>query len=228
MAKWICPTYGLEYDRSVYNQVQGSRKSPFETGKVVVPGINDILTTHPHLGQIWNYALNDIDPETLSTSNRKLIWWNCLETSHPYQRRLDRQIKAGLNSPYMTSSKILSGYNDLATTHPEVIALWDFDKNFDTPNDVMPQSHKKRWWKLPNGTTTEREIRAIVKSKEKYLTLKNLGESYPEIHTIWDFEKNGKSPDDYLENEHGQIWVKCENGTSVLHEIAYIRKEYGT
>ena len=33
VAKWICPTYGLEYDRAVYNQVQGSRKAPLKLVK---------------------------------------------------------------------------------------------------------------------------------------------------------------------------------------------------
>lgn len=223
IAKWICPVYNLEYEREIRRQVKGTRKSPYVTGRKVVKGVNDIFTTHPWLEQIWNFELNEVDPETISEVNRLKIWWTCPETKAPYQRLLKTQIEKGLLSPYMTSTKVLQGYNDLETVHPEIVNIWDYNKNEDTPNDVLPLSHKKRWWKLPTGDSVEKEIRIIVESLEKYINLTTLGKVYPEVFEIWDFDKNEQSPDDYLETSNEKVWVKGQNGESVLRDISYIK-----
>lgn len=83
IAKWICPVYNLEYEREIRRQVKGTRKSPYVTGRKVVKGVNDIFTTHPWLEQIWNFELNEVDPETISKANQLKIWWTCPETKAP-------------------------------------------------------------------------------------------------------------------------------------------------
>lgn len=223
IAKWICPVYNLEYEREIRRQVKGTRKSPYVTGRKVVKGVNDIFTTHPWLEQIWNFELNEVDPETISKANQLKIWWTCPETKAPYQRLLKTQIEKGLLSPYITSTKVLQGHNDLETVHPEIVNIWDYSKNEDTPSDVLPLSHKKRWWKLPTGDSVEKEIRIIVESLEKHINLTTLGTAYPEVFEIWDFDKNKQSPDDYLETSNEKVWVKGQNGETVLRDISYIK-----
>ena len=55
--------------------------------------------------------------------------------------------------PYCSNKKLLSGYNDLATTHPEIAKEWDYNKNNGiTPSDVMAGSNIKKYWFIcPNG-----------------------------------------------------------------------------
>jgi hypothetical protein len=47
----------------------------------------------------------------------------------------------------MFKQKILVGFNDLSTTHPEVASEWNYDLNDITPNEVTAGSHQKVWWK---------------------------------------------------------------------------------
>lgn len=222
--KWVCETYELEYERTVRDQIRGTRKSPYELGTKVIPGINDIFSTHPWIKSLWNYELNNIDPTTINQSNRLNLWWTCPITKASYQRQLHRQLAAGPVSVYMTSSKVLSGYNDLETTFPDIAKLWDYDKNEDSPTEVMPFSHKRRWWKLPNGESVELEIRSICQSQDKYLNLETLGEAYPEVIDIWDFKKNKKTPFEILKTSQEKAWFISKTNTSVQREINQVVK----
>lgn len=222
--KWVCETYGLEYERTIRDQIRSTRKSPYELGTKVIPGVNDIFSTHPWIKSLWNYELNDIDPTTVNQSNRLNLWWVCPITKASYQRQLHRQLAAGPVSVYMTSSKVLPGYNDLETTYPDIAKLWDYDKNEDSPSEVMPFSHKRRWWKLPNGESLELEIRSICQSQDKYLNLETLGEAYPEVVDLWDFKKNKKTPFEVLKTSQETAWFISKNSTSVQRKINQVVK----
>ena len=47
---------------------------------------------------------------------------------------------------------MLKGYNDLETLNPTLAKEWNYEKNSGLkPEDVMPNSSKKVWWKCQNG-----------------------------------------------------------------------------
>ena len=56
-----------------------------------------------------------------------------------------------------SNKKLLAGYNDLATTHPEIAEEWDYNKNYPiTPSDVMAGSNNRKYWFLcKNGHSYE-------------------------------------------------------------------------
>ena len=59
---------------------------------------------------------------------------------------------AGNRCPYCANQKVLAGYNDLATTNPELLEEWDYEKNGSfLPNDFTQSSNKKVWWKCNLG-----------------------------------------------------------------------------
>jgi len=47
--------------------------------------------------------------------------------------------------------KLLTGFNDMMTAYPELMNEWDFEKNKEKPQEIIRGSHKKAWWKCPNG-----------------------------------------------------------------------------
>ena len=48
----------------------------------------------------------------------------------------------------MFRSKVLKGYNDLATLNPTLIEEWNYNKNIDIlPTEVSAHSGRKVWWK---------------------------------------------------------------------------------
>ena len=53
----------------------------------------------------------------------------------------------GSGCPVCSNKKVLTGYNDLATTYPELATEWHPTKNGDLkPTDIIPNSKKKVWW----------------------------------------------------------------------------------
>lgn len=54
--------------------------------------------------------------------------------------------------PCCTNRVAVEGVNDLATTHPEIAAEWDFGRNGGLrPTDVVAGSSKRVWWRCPEG-----------------------------------------------------------------------------
>lgn len=71
---------------------------------------------------------------------------------HEYQQSVLQKTNIGQGCPICANQKILAGYNDLATTHPEIAKEWRPTKNGSLrPSDVTLGSGKMVWWKCPIG-----------------------------------------------------------------------------
>lgn len=54
--------------------------------------------------------------------------------------------------PCCTNRVAVEGVNDLSTTHPEIAAEWDYERNGELePTDVVAGSSKRVWWRCPEG-----------------------------------------------------------------------------
>lgn len=59
-----------------------------------------------------------------------------------------------------------AGFNDLATTHPDLAVQWDAAKNAPSgldPTTVSAGSERKVWWRCPAGHSSE----AVIKSRAR-------------------------------------------------------------
>ena len=90
-----------------------------------------------------------------------------------------------------------------------------------TPEDVMPNSIKKAWWKCSHGHEWEATIgsrnsgngcpycsgRFAIKGKNDLYTVN------PTLANEWNYEKNnGLTPADFLPNSGKKVWWKCSEG----------------
>ena len=58
-----------------------------------------------------------------------------------------RSMRVDDSCPYCKNRKLLCGFNDLATTHPELVAEWDWERNGDLgPDGVRFNATKQVWW----------------------------------------------------------------------------------
>jgi hypothetical protein len=82
-----------------------------------------IVTTHPHLLEIWDYERNEeINPATLSYGSGKLINWKCPNAcceKHRYKMTIDHK-NNGQECPYCSHHKMCPCQSFLVT-HPELI-----------------------------------------------------------------------------------------------------------
>ena len=75
---WLC-TLGHSYQSRVYSRAGGTG-CPYCAGRKVLPGFNDLASTHPHLVQEWHGALNKaLTPQCVTKGSHKNVWWQCRE-----------------------------------------------------------------------------------------------------------------------------------------------------
>ena len=101
---WVCPKCGHHYLSKINNRYHG-RGCPCCRGLVVVPGINDLATTHPDIAKEWHPTKNlPLTPEQVSYGQAKKVWWVCPE-GHEYQATLLHRASGGTNCPICNSGR---------------------------------------------------------------------------------------------------------------------------
>ena len=126
--------------------------APSVQAKKIVPGENDLASQYPDIARQWHPEKNgSLTPEHIAPASNKKVWWIC-DKGHEYQATIASRTQRGGGCPYCANSKVLPGFNDLATKYPNVAAEWHPTKNAPlTPDHVLPGSRRKVWWQCKNG-----------------------------------------------------------------------------
>jgi uncharacterized protein (DUF983 family) len=146
---WRCDK-GHEWQARISNRMNGNN-CPYCANKKVLYGYNDLKTWCIVNGKLYlidefDTVKNGFDMSEISPGSGKKIWWIC-SNNHSYCTSLSHRINMHTGCPYCSNKKLLPGYNDLATTHPEIAKDWDYNKNGNvTPFDVMAGSNNKKYW----------------------------------------------------------------------------------
>ena len=147
---WKCPK-GHEYKMPVEKRVKRNHGCPYCSGHRVILGFNDLSTTHPQLFSEWDIEKNRPHKFTdFSHGSTYKAWWKC-KNGHIYQTTINEKCGSNRGCPYCANSQILTGYNDLATTNPEIALEWHPTKNKLNPTQVFAGSTHKYWWLCPMG-----------------------------------------------------------------------------
>ena len=143
-AWWICDK-GHEWEARIGSRNNG-RGCPCCSGRYF--GDKKYIINNKKLIDEWNWDKNNeigLNPEKITCGSQKKVWWLC-DKGHEWEAVVYSR-NSGRGCPYCSNKKVLSGYNDLATTNPELATQWHYDKNGDlTPKDFTKMSGKKVWW----------------------------------------------------------------------------------
>ena len=197
--------FDFEWSASIGHRAGHNSGCPYLSGRAVWPGFNDLATTHPELAKEWHPTKNGkLTPDRVSFGIAKKVWWYL-----PYDVPDDYPVKhlrgkhydfewsgticnrtaCNYNCPYLSGQAIWFGFNDLATTHPELAKEWHPTKNGSLmPEDVTAGSKKKVWWFLPyddpcTGRHFDFEWKASIFSRARGVNCPYLSESHGEKHT---------------------------------------------
>jgi hypothetical protein len=216
---WQCDR-GHDWQYTGFKRIQRPG-CPVCSGRRVVASVNDLATTNPELAAQWHSTKNgDLTPQQVGVGSGAKIWWTCSH-KHDWQATVSSRT-AGNGCPVCAGQKVLAGYNDMATTNPELAAQWHPTKNGDlTPQQVVAGSNKRIWWLCDSGH--EWQVPASGRNKgngcpicagQKMLAGYNdLATTNPELAAHWHPTKNGDlTPQDVVGGSQTKVWWKCDKG----------------
>lgn len=134
---WIC-SLGHTWEAQVISRTQQSTKCPVCGGSKVQAGFNDLSTTHPEIAKLafeWN-------PNEVSKGSSRKLTWQC-NLGHKWTVAPQNV----MGCPTCSNRVILSGFNDIATTHPDIASQadgWD-------PSTIGAGNNKRCDWKCSEG-----------------------------------------------------------------------------
>ncbi len=144
--EWKCDS-GHIFQKRVQD-LTNTDTCPVCTGNKILPGFNDLQTKFPEIAkQAFGW-----DPSIVATRSGARLTWLCSE-NHQYEAavrdrtRVDTNRKVGATCPYCAGRKVLIGFNDFATTHPD-LANQVLDKD---PTKFTAGSETSMKWKCPEG-----------------------------------------------------------------------------
>ena len=185
---WIC-ALGHHWYATITNRSRGNN-CPFCANRKILKGFNDLATTHPDLILEWNWDKNiSLSPYEVSAGSNKKVWWiDCF--GHEWEAVIASRALNKAQCPYCTGEKVLAGFNDLATTHPQLSAEWNYEKNGDLlPTQVSSGSGKKVWWICPEGHEWQAAIYSRVLGSNCYYCNKENRMSDREIKLFYYIQK---------------------------------------
>lgn len=112
----------------------------------------------PKISQEWDYEKNDpLTPNEVKYCSTKIVWWKC-NNGHSYKAQINSKTLMNSGCPFCSGAKVLKGFNDLLTTHPNYCDEWDYTKNIIKPTEVSRGSKKKVWWICQKGHSYNQQI----------------------------------------------------------------------
>src|SRR5699024_9736470 len=139
--------------------------------------------------------------------------WRCSQ-NHDFEVTVANRTKRGTNCAICSGKKLLTGTNDLATTHPEIAAQWHPTLNDGLlPHSVIAASGRSIYWMCEQGHTFKMPIakrkagrgcpkcsgRSVVPGET------DLATTHPQIAQEWHPTANG----DLRRSEERRVGKEC-------------------
>ena len=223
---WKCSKCGYEWESTINNRDRGNG-CPCCSNRVVVPGINDILTVDPTLAQEWDYEQNEgLLPKQVTPGSGKKVWWKCSKCGHKWKTTVASRYQ-GTGCPNCAKDIQLGGFHDsllkergsLADNYPFLIQEWNYEKNGSLrPEELLAGTARKVWWKC---STCGYEWRASIASrtsgvgcplcsnKTVVCGINDLATLRPDLLEEWLYSRNTISPSEVSIGSGKEVWWKC-------------------
>lgn len=230
-ATWSC-SKGHNWEATPFTRFTTGSLCPYCAGKRVWPGFNDLKTLRPELAAEWNYKRNfPASPEKISPGDNSKFWWSCSK-GHEWEAVVNNRTRGrngkGTGCPYCQNRKVMPGFNDLATTHPELLSSWDFKKNKVLPSEVFFGQKDPAYWVCEKEHSTFLPPRTRIRrgtsspSKCAYCANQKVLPGYNDLETLRPdlvseySAKNDPSPSEVLLGSGEKVLWECGEGHSYL------------
>lgn len=175
------------------------------------------MSQFPDIAKHYSIWKNGNQPDEWFASSGKKVWWTCSK-GHYYYSSSNARTKRPINScPICSGEKLLRGYNDFATWHPELVTWWDWQRNTKKPWDIRHGSGYKAWWICEKcGLSYQSAVNIHVRGHGcPYCTgrkikpgVNDLATLYPDIASEFS-SRNTTQAKDISPHTHKKYWWTC-------------------
>lgn len=223
-AWWRCRK-GHEWKVGI-NERNSGRACPYCAGKRAGED-NCLQTVNLRLASEWHPTRNvPLTPMQVTPGCNKKVWWRCRK-GHEWKAVINSR-HTGIGCPYCSNQKV-NNENCLQTVNPALAKEWHPTRNApQTPEKVIPGSHKRVWWLCRKGHEWETPI---------YNRHSGIGCPYcsgrratketciqtvrPELAREWHPAKNAPlTPRDVSLGSSKKIWWRCRKGHEWQTQVA--------
>ena len=156
---WLGKDCGHEWISMITNRVRLGHGCAVCRGYQTQVGVNDLTTTHPKIALEWHPIKNTEAISNITAGSKKKVWWLGKDCGHEWEATVHHRAN-DRDCPYCSGKKILSGFNDLVTTHPKLAEQWSL-VNDKKPTEVSLGSEYFATWNCAKG----HEWKAVVYSR---------------------------------------------------------------
>ena len=200
-------------------------KCPTCEGYQLLTGFNDLTTTHPELAKQWHPTKNgELQPSQITYKNLTKTWWQCQACNYKWQASPSYRANTQAGCRSCARQTVTPGFNDLATTNPELAKQWHSTKNGKLkPTDITSKSTAYNiWWRCdkghewqakPGARTSNGRGCPVCSNQSVLLGFNDAATTHPELINLLHSTKNSKN----ILKEHTagsgiQPWWRCDNG----------------
>lgn len=153
---------GHRWKTSLRHITKDKSRCPYCAGQKAIHDKNDLATVNPEWLRMWDYSANKKQPRDYMLFSHAAAFFRC-DKGHVFKREISKMNESDV-CPVCIGKKILSGYNDFATIHPELMNEWCSEKNQGIePKTISRNSGLKVWWECNQG----HRWRATVDSRSR-------------------------------------------------------------
>lgn len=227
---FLCSACNGEYQAQPKSKLSSrGDKCPYCTGKLVLPGFNDLASARPDLVPQW-HPDNDAPPDRVTAHSGYKATWVCpSDHEHVWVARVnDRNPSTGrVPSGCPKCSRKRAAEQRIRNQHQSMVSSGEYLPDGDRAPEYMRRdlvtqlsepisirSKEKLSWKCDKGHIFHRSPRDYDGSCPKCdVLLRSLGSLYPDIASQW-HPKNILSPDEVTYNSARNVWWECDQGHS--------------
>ena len=235
-AWWRC-RFGHEWRTSIVQRTRVGTGCPYCSGYRVTPE-RSLAAIAPAVAKTWHPTKNgSLKPADVASGTAQKVWWLC-KRGHEWRAAVLLRARQGTGCPMCAGNRV-SPERSLATVEPELSKTWHPTLNGRLrPEDVMPGTDRKVWWRCPKGPDHEWK-KAIVERRmrrncpfcnNRRLSMTNsLATVEKEIARDWHPTKNGKlKPTDIVYVSSKMVWWRCKYGHEWLATVISRTRDGGT
>lgn len=212
---WKCAN-GHVWEAIVNNRTRQKQGCPYCSGKRLIAGVNDLASQFPDVAT----GADGWDPHLIHQQSNKIVDWKCA-LGHRWKDSVGNRTGKRYGCPFCSGKRVLAGFNDLATTNPNLAAEsfnWDASQVTAFSNKkVQWKCRKGHIWKVSINNRSSHKTGCPTCSGQKILSGFN---DLATINPILAGEASGWDPSKVAQWSHKKVNWKCPLGHLYKARIA--------